>query len=783
MDGPSLTVVLASSEASVALYGVNMQAGDECFWASTSASSCETQGVDTYVIKSEGGGLTGRFYFGGEVGTLQLCYRFNYQSAGLPSDPTPFLLFSTVRVVSVGTLSASPTGSALQCAALVTIAGSGFTAANSETAQCLFGSFGASNVTYISDTQVQCRAPTVAHEGVTALQLRFTDRVDAPLLLVHGTFTFYDASQLYVSAAMPDAGPYDQTTAVELKGGFLDFGAPACRFGGFVSESATVFDDNLASCSKPILPASERTRLGAYAIDFSPDSQCWVSTGLNYTTYNAMVDSLSLTGAPSASSVTLAVFGSGFVSLESARCKFTTEGPPLMTRYTAITKSSSTEAVCSSPAAGLVATYEVGVQFNGVNDDPYLDPASIPTFTGYNLSSVTLSALTPSNGPQGVATSITIEGLGFASYGTNQLLCRAGFTLIPAQLLDETKITCELPSTLPVGTIDVSVSLNAGENGTFTHSLDFFVYQQPALYGVSVNENATGRRALGAVPIGSSVGGTLVVITGIGFEALPSALRDVQCRFGGLGSPTSRGRVLSNEQVECYTTWGLETEEGQPVGVALNGVSFVSSVLVVFYFVGTHPPHVVDVHFTQDARLLVIQLDEQPTDRGRVNGNVGCEELLSVETAATLRGSSPAPTTCGWSDDSTIVAYLTVHTDAGPGMIVTLNANTIKPKFYHGDCATGTVENMCNDAMSARVDDFFPCDKASTAALERCHKPVAMLVAPRTISMCPGTPLELDGSYSTGGGAKRLDFAWAATGDTDNRRVIVTYLKEASGQS
>ena len=764
------------------LRGVNLQVKDQAFWVSDATPSCDTQGVDTYMTHNTSSGFTAPFFFRHDVEMLRLCYRFNYQdesTAHALSVPTDYLLFPDVRVATLGPLSATPTGIALGCSANVSITGSGFAAASGVPARCHFGGYGSTSALYVSDTRMSCEAPEAALAGLTSLHLQFTDEADAPLLLVEAAFTLYDASLLAIDTAAPNAGPYDATTLVQLIGSFLDFGAPACRFGSFVSYSAQMADTTAASCSKPAFPASERDRLGAYPIYFSPDGQCWVSTSVNYTTHNAMVTSLSPTGAPSTSSVPLTVLGEGFVPLPSARCTFSAENSSEV-RYTQLTVSSSTEAVCSTPAGGTVASYSVAVQLNGIDDEPYF--VSAPSFVEYDLTSVTLTALSPMSGPKEEATTLTVDGAGFAAYGEDQLVCQVGSTAVTGRLLSATRILCELPPTLPNGTLAVSISLNGGMHGTFTKTLPFMVYLQPVILDVSLFNSTTRRRALNDKAMGSSVGGSQVLLDGSGFAVLPSNQRNVQCRFGERGSPTSPGVVLSDTQVLCTTTWGVESSDGQPVSVALNGVSFTEATDAIFFFVGTHPPQLTGTYFTTDGTMLIIQLDAQPTDRGRTNGDVRCDQFLSIQTATQLRGTAPEPAICGWSDDSTIRAYLTIHTSAEPGMTVALRENAIRPKYFHGLCTPGAIDNMCNDKVNVTVDAFFPCNVPSADGRQECSPPVAVLLAPTVISVCEGTTLELDGTHSYGGGVKPLRFTWTATDKSDNRRNILPYLDRARDQ-
>ena len=758
-----------------------MQAGDDAFWAPMNVMACDARFIDTYKVKAQAGGLTiDRSYFGSAIETRQLCYRFQYLGANashILSEPTAYLLFPSVRATTLGAMRASPTGAAVGCAANVTILGRGFNAVSDVLAKCVFGSFGSTEAKYVSDTEMSCESPTVDAAGTAALHLQFGVEASSPLLLVQSVFTFYDSSSLVVDHVTPSAGPYDTAVEVQLSGSLLDFGAPSCRFGAYASV-AVVSSKADAQCTKPAFPASEKAALGAYPLEFSPDGQCWVSSA-SFTTYNAMVISLSVTGSPSTASVPLLIHGEGLIALPSARCEFVADGTADAI-YRPLTVISSTEAMCETPANGAARSYEVRVQLNGVTSDPNLNGTL--SLSEYDLSAVTLSALSPQYVPLGETTSLTVDGTGFASYGAGQLVCRAGSLIVPGLLLDSTQVVCELPATLPAGTLSVNVSLSGGIAGTFSQGLDLFVYPQPIISTVAV----ASRRALSVYGAsqaqGDAMGGTPVAVIGTGFEGLIGAGFEgartlVRCRFGARGSPSSEATVVSDSEVRCLTTPGTESDDGQPVAVALNAISFAGN--GTFYYIGLHTPFLVSVRFTPDLRKLVIQLDEQPTNRGNVNGQVRCERLLSDATAEALRGDAPEAI-CAWQDDSTIVAFLTTETYAEPGMVVTLRAGVIWPKLFTGAC-TGS-ESRCNAGDEMSVDTFFPCNRVDTEETELCDRPVAVVRAPMQISACAGTTLELDGSHSHGGGPKPLKFFWNPAGSSDNRRNIKSYAESELGR-
>ena len=496
---------------------------------------------------------------------------------------------------------------------------------------------------------------------------------------------------------------------------------------------------------------------------------CFSATGATFTTYNAQINALALTGAPSSSAVPLTIVGEGFITgLSGGRCAFARTDTGAVT-HTSLITTSNVSAVCSSPAGGVTATYAAAVQLNGVADEPNL--LGTPYFADYDLTQIQLSKLVPAGGPTRVSTSVTVHGSGFASYGAGQLVCRAGSTTVAGELLSGTQILCPLPESASVGPLAVAISLNGGSVGTYTMPIYYAVYTQPTLTTINPTQ-------------GNAEGGTLVTVTGSGFTALSSGLTALRCRFGSVSAEETTPDFISETEIHCPTVWGAESATGEPVSVTLNGLSFTPELGAPrFLFVGLHAPALVDVYFSQDATKLIVQFDSQQTNRGGANGNVACDSLLLDATATQLKGEAAAQADCGWESDTKLIVYLTLDTAAAPGMLVQLRPSTIWPRSWTGTCAPGTATNLCNSADSRAVDSFFPCDvRNTTETREECVSPVAVLQAPTEINSCPDTALELDGSQSTGGGIKLLNYTWRPTTQSDNYYEIKGLLDVAAAQ-
>ena len=135
----------------------------------------------------------------------------------------------------------------------------------------------------------------------------------------------------------------------------------------------------------------------------------------------------------------------------------------------------------------------------------------------------------------------------------------------------------------------------------------------------------------------------------------------------------------------CLTTWGLESEDGQPITVALNGRAFAGDAdgRVRHRFVGMHVPALLYAYFPQEATTLVLQFDSQPTNGAGMGDAVGdCAQILNDATVALLRGDSIDPPQCYWSTSTQLVAFLSMSTNVGPGATIGLRSGVLWPLFW-----------------------------------------------------------------------------------------------------
>ena len=734
------------------------------------------------------------------TGRLLLCYKFCY--AGLQVAPTPFVLFPNIRMAVVRYDSLLPRGTGVGCSSNLTVFGAGFSAlveGNSTTPmlRCSFMGLGSTIATLVNDSMLRCASAAPTAVGAYPMRVD-VERLTGHLPHTFPSFAAFEPAESIVAAGslMPAGGPYNLEWDISFTGLFEDWGAPRCRFGNWVGTSGAVLNATHAICRKPRFPDTVRDVMGEYPVTFSPNGQCFptnVSISAQFRTYNSQVDTLKVSGAPSTSSISLQIQGEGFVhpGFASGICRFShvssSETASALPVTTALETVSTTLIRCPTPASGVIGTWSVQVLQNGLSVEPSL--FGDPLFETYDVNSVGVDGMMPPAIVQGVETTVTIVGTGFARYGDGQLVCRAGSSAnVAGVLVDSSHILCTLPgltastrrllSTLST----VAISLNGGAAGSFSTGLGFSTFSPPYLASVSPMS-------------GDAKGGTRVTLSGMGFTAFAPAdhaLRSsfMRCKFGDVVQnepPLSH----SDTEVVCSTTWGKHG--AQPVSLALNGVSFATratsttsaslanvSALPHFTFLGSHRPSLIDVRFDEESTRLILNFDAQPTNRGGMNGVTACRVVLDDATTAQLQGTSNSDAMCDWLDDSTLVAFLSASTAAAAGMTVTIRPKVLWPKDYLGSCGDG--DSKCADVQSLTVSSLFPCDIAGTPVHEVCIQPIAVIQAPNEIASCPGTTLTLDASHSTGGGVRPLTYTWSALPTScDNYYSISSALSAAGG--
>ena len=792
-------------------------------------------------------GLGARFGFPTWPGQLKLCYRFNYyppasgcrQKSCALHDTSGYMIFENIRLNVIEYDHVVPFGTAMGCSSVVTVRGRGFLAGGGGEVlpvTCGFDMgdhYQHTRATILNDTAISCAtaAPTVV--GTFPMRLDWghhmfglprgflsTEHPDA-----FTSFVSFSHDVNMVTAVRPAAGPYQDTAAVDVYGSFVNYGQPGCRFGSWMGSWATWINRTYVRCEKPPFPATERGITGAYPVFFTGNAQCeptgdplpsdsLVGTGGSFRTYNAQIDGLSVNAGPDTSTTPLVVFGEGIVypSVVGAVCRFTRThidlgsgwilmppGLPSRDPYgvlrTAALALGTSQLTCNPPAVpvarGNKLRYEVETLQNGVSIDP-TNQGTPFTYDIYDMSSVVMTDLQPRAGPIGASALMTLSANGIVDYGNGQLSCvvtrnstdvdsATGALIVPGRLLSPTQVLCELTSemTMNEGTIAFGLSLNSGLPNTVTHArYNFQSYSHPTLTAVIPSE-------------GSAFGGYYVVINGTGFmqysEDENDRIANLRCKFGANVQPLPP-LAVNNTFIVCMVPPGTERIGGALITITLNneGYGYTGEPLY-FNYRGWSPPVLFSAFFDADGTRLTVRFDGKETNRAGMVGDGPCSSVLDMATVTQLAGAAPRAPTCSWQDGLTLIVYLTVYTDAAPGMLVGIKRHVLWPRAwehsieYISDCnAPGA---MCAAGQNVTVGLTFPCDDAFTPEREQCIVPTAAINAPAEIASCMDTTsLTIDGSISYGSGIKPLTYRWVALPALcDNYFVINPFLTSRDG--
>ncbi|KAL3928713.1 MAG: hypothetical protein SGPRY_002275 [Prymnesium sp.] len=766
-----MTAIISGTSGRVVFEGTNIQDGDHAAWVAHNSTSCSSA---AFIASATVASNSAVFALTPHSGQFVLCYRH--------VSGSEYTLFSAIRLVAIRVDDVSPSlaPAISRCDGhAFTIVGDGFSGLRLPTS-CLFEPVGEVNASVVNDTHIRCEAPVPSAAAKGYLSIRTGSASSrSQLIRLNHTAVFYDPSSFLVNSTVPRGAAFNLQTNIWMTGSFPLSGPMLCRIGEKYSAMGEIVNTTHVRCTKPVFANSDKQHQ-LHAVRLAPTGECFLEPRGSFVTYNAQasstpththspvglplvcpltivqalaqVTSLNVKGGPLNTSSSLMVSGAGFPrSLTSGGwCWFNLD---LLTLKTPAHVLSEVEAACTTPPFTRAGTYTVYLSLNGQQTEP--TRSGSVTFEAFDLSSIRLSGVTPACFAVGYNITLTVEGRHFAEYGSpasRQLVCKVGDQVVPVTLLNSSFLQCAVGAFAAPGVASVSVSLNGGSPGTFSpDELFITAYQPPTISRISPL-------------VGDADGGELVTILGSGFDS--SCASELRCAFGGVLQPQAPS-VINGSRMECLTTWGQSTSTGWGVSVGLSldhGITLHTNSLVRFEFRGFHRPQLVDAYFSSDATRLIMKFDPQPTNQAGLGGlgRVSCDLLLDETTSDVLRGSASLFPDCIWTADA-VVALLTVHTAAAPGLRVGFKPATIWPAgwSYPGSCAGQG--SKCNTAASSQISiqSFFPCDMRDTPIIEACMIPTASIRAPDFISSCSNASLTLRvDDLSSSSSIKPLRFTW-----------------------
>jgi Concanavalin A-like lectin/glucanases superfamily/Chitobiase/beta-hexosaminidase C-terminal domain/IPT/TIG domain/Fibronectin type III domain len=191
------------------------------------------------------------------------------------------------------------------------------------------------------------------------------------------------------------------------------------------------------------------------------------------------------------------------------------------------------------------------------------------------VTGVTISGVSPSNGPPAGGTAVTITGTSFASGAT---VTFGGVAATSVVVVSATEITCLTPAG-SAGAVTVTVT-SGGQNGSLTNGFTYMV--PPTVAGVSPNSGSTG-------------GGTNVTVTGTNFAAGATVTFGAGRQGGDGNANATNVVVVSATQITCTTPAGnagavnvAVTVNGE-TGTLTNGFTYVAVPTVTSVSPGNGP--------------------------------------------------------------------------------------------------------------------------------------------------------------------------------------------------
>ena len=447
--------------------------------------------------------------------------------ADFDADAIPFQFHASLFPLSLAPMSGSAAGGTE-----VIVTGNNFP--NSPSLSCKFGNIITSAV-FNTHTEIICTTPGGASRKTRPIA------TSVPLLVSANGRDFANPNNLSylfvplptVSSIYPASGPLSGGSIVSVVGSNFNTQSGhnvICKFGPFEA-LATVQSENVLTCESPsslsptILSLEISTNGG---IDYSTSNFMFVFQKI------PVLNTLHPPAGMEDGGNKVIVRGSGFYESNTLACRF---GESLV--HAAFI--SETSISCEAPAAASVGHVGVVATLNGVD---WTANQLVYTYT----PTVSIHRLSPTSCAVGGGTTVTISGQNFATasgVANLALSCDFGDLRSTATVVSDSVVTCVAPPVGATGAVKVTITA-AGFSIMGDHAMADFVFFEPSTVA-------------GVVPsFGSSVGGTLVSVSGTNFNGL-SGHGDLFCSFElDVAGPepvikTSIATVVSNELLTCFT--------------------------------------------------------------------------------------------------------------------------------------------------------------------------------------------------------------------------------------
>ncbi|KAJ1484295.1 hypothetical protein T484DRAFT_1894602, partial [Baffinella frigidus] len=394
----------------------------------------------------------------------------------------------------------------------ITVSGSGFSPTPETSLWCEFSAKGWSQVVAAESRAprtVECITPS---HGLGLVSVSIVEGSVSSQAL--GTAEFEYIADVEVMAVIPSFGAQGGGTLVSVIGASFSGESVSCSFGAMGSVSAMLVSSSLLLCSSPTVSEVSTSHTdGSVEVQVSNNGVDYSSTGARFSfVADVHVDGIS-PGSVSAGDTMIGVYGGGFMSSESLRCRLGSN------QHVAARYISSSHVTCSTSSLRR-GNYSVSVTFNGA--DFYSGAFELEA-----TDVVEIERIIPSTGPVGGGATIRIITSGAVPSG--KVECRFGDVQTAGSHVSESEISCVSPAG-QAGTVDVQLVLGT-EVGRV--SVPFVYYSGSSASVSSVHPC-----------VGGVGGGLSVLVTGSNLRVSGGA-----CRVDGL--VVEAAEVISSTMQSC----------------------------------------------------------------------------------------------------------------------------------------------------------------------------------------------------------------------------------------
>ncbi|PZU30208.1 MAG: hypothetical protein DI584_00320 [Stenotrophomonas sp.] len=570
-------------------------------------------------------------------------------SATSAADQFTYAAAPTVTSVSP---TAGPTGGGTT----VNITGTGFATVPPTGAV----KFGATNATYtiISNTQIVATAPA---NSAGTYDIRVTSVGGTSATSAADQFTYVAVPT--VTSVSPTSGPTGGGTTVTITGTGFAAASPtgAVKFGA-TNATYTINSNTQITATSPANSA------GTYDITVTSLGGTSATSAADQFTYLAAptVTSVSPTAGPTGGGISVIITGTGFAAVPpTGAVKFGATNATY-------TINSNTQITATSPANS-AGTYDITVTSPGGTSAT----SAADQFT--YAAAPTVTSVSPTAGPTGGGTTVTITGTGFAVMAPTGAVAFGG-TNATYTIISNTQIVATAPANL-AGTYDITVASAGGTSAT--SAADQFTYvAPPTVSAVSPS-------------VGPTAGGTAVVITGTGFAAAPAT---GAVKFGATAATYT---INSNTQITATSPANL----AGTYDVTVTAVGGTSATSAADQFIYLNAPTLTSISPTVGSTSGGTTVTVSGTDfiAGNTSVMIGNATIpagsVTVTNTGTLSFSTPAAaagvagitvTTFGGvsqassAGDFTYQTPLSITADAASGL-------KVEGSYYQSNPASGGV--------------------------------------------------------------------------------------------